>query len=37
MTSTLQRWLRIGDVVELEVEGLGVLRNEVVDSPRRPR
>jgi 2-keto-4-pentenoate hydratase/2-oxohepta-3-ene-1,7-dioic acid hydratase in catechol pathway len=37
MTSTLQRWLRIGDVVELEVEGLGVLRNEVVDSPHRPR
>jgi 2-keto-4-pentenoate hydratase/2-oxohepta-3-ene-1,7-dioic acid hydratase in catechol pathway len=34
MTSTLQRWLEVGDVVELEVEGLGVLRNEVVDSPR---
>jgi fumarylacetoacetate (FAA) hydrolase len=28
------RWLRPGDVVELEVEGIGVLRNEIVD-PRR--
>jgi 2-keto-4-pentenoate hydratase/2-oxohepta-3-ene-1,7-dioic acid hydratase in catechol pathway len=37
MTSSLQRWLRVGDVVELDVEGLGVLRNEVVDSPRRDR
>jgi 2-keto-4-pentenoate hydratase/2-oxohepta-3-ene-1,7-dioic acid hydratase in catechol pathway len=37
MTSALQRWLRVGDVVELDVEGLGVLRNEVVDSPRRAR
>lgn len=34
MTSTLQRWLRVGDVVELEMEGLGSIRNEVVPSPR---
>jgi 2-keto-4-pentenoate hydratase/2-oxohepta-3-ene-1,7-dioic acid hydratase in catechol pathway len=25
------RWLRPGDVVELEVEGLGVLRNRIVE------
>lgn len=25
------KWLRAGDVVEIEVEGVGVLRNEVVD------
>jgi 2-keto-4-pentenoate hydratase/2-oxohepta-3-ene-1,7-dioic acid hydratase in catechol pathway len=24
------RWLRAGDVVELEIEGIGVLRNRVV-------
>lgn len=35
MTSTLQRWLQPGDVVELEMEGIGVIRNEVVPSPRR--
>jgi len=35
MTSTLKRWLQVGDVVEFEVEGLGVIRNEVVASPRR--
>jgi fumarylacetoacetate (FAA) hydrolase len=29
------RWLRPGDVVELEVEGIGVLRNRVVDVVRR--
>ncbi len=34
MTSTLQRWLQVGDVVELEMEGIGVIRNEVVASPR---
>jgi len=34
LTSTLQRWLQVGDVVELEVEGIGILRNEVVPSPR---
>jgi 2-keto-4-pentenoate hydratase/2-oxohepta-3-ene-1,7-dioic acid hydratase in catechol pathway len=34
MTSTLKRWLRVGDVVEFEVEGIGVIRNEVVPSPR---
>ena len=27
------RWLRPGDVVELEVEGIGVLRNTVGDAP----
>ena len=26
----LERWLQSGDVVELEVEGIGVLRNRVV-------
>lgn len=34
MTSTLKRWLQVGDVVELEMEGLGIMRNEVVPSPR---
>jgi 2-keto-4-pentenoate hydratase/2-oxohepta-3-ene-1,7-dioic acid hydratase in catechol pathway len=34
MTSTLKRWLQVGDFVELEMEGLGVIRNEVVPSPR---
>lgn len=29
---TLGRWLQAGDVVELEIERLGVLRNRVVDS-----
>jgi fumarylacetoacetate (FAA) hydrolase len=27
------RWLQVGDVVELEVEGIGVLRNRVVSPP----
>ena len=26
----LERWLQPGDVVELEVAGIGVLRNQVV-------
>ena len=26
----LDRWIKPGDVVELEVEGIGVLRNRVV-------
>ena len=34
MTSTLKRWLQVGDVVEMEMEGIGVIRNEVVSSPR---
>jgi 2-keto-4-pentenoate hydratase/2-oxohepta-3-ene-1,7-dioic acid hydratase in catechol pathway len=34
MTSTLRRWLQVGDVVEMEMEGIGVIRNEVVSSPR---
>jgi 2-keto-4-pentenoate hydratase/2-oxohepta-3-ene-1,7-dioic acid hydratase in catechol pathway len=29
----LDRWLKPGDVVELEVERLGVLRNRVVHDP----
>jgi fumarylacetoacetate (FAA) hydrolase len=29
------RWLQIGDVVELEVEGIGVLRN-TVGPPKEP-
>ena len=32
--STLKRWLRVGDVVEFEVEGIGVIHNEVISSPR---
>ena len=28
--STLKRWLVAGDIVEMEVEGIGVIRNEVV-------
>jgi acylpyruvate hydrolase len=27
------RWLRAGDVVECEIEGIGILRNGVVDEP----
>jgi 2-keto-4-pentenoate hydratase/2-oxohepta-3-ene-1,7-dioic acid hydratase in catechol pathway len=34
MTSTLKRWLQVGDVVEMEMEGIGVIRNEVISSPR---
>jgi len=34
MTSKLKRWLEVGDVVELEVPGIGVLRNEVEAGPR---
>jgi 2-keto-4-pentenoate hydratase/2-oxohepta-3-ene-1,7-dioic acid hydratase in catechol pathway len=30
--SSLGRWLRPGDVVELEIEGIGVIRNEVVQA-----
>lgn len=29
------RWLRPGDVVELEVQGLGLLRNRIGDGPER--
>ena len=29
----MDRWLKPGDVVELEVEGIGVLRNRVIGSP----
>jgi 2-keto-4-pentenoate hydratase/2-oxohepta-3-ene-1,7-dioic acid hydratase in catechol pathway len=28
------RWLRVGDVVEAEVEGIGILRNRIVSPPR---
>jgi 2-keto-4-pentenoate hydratase/2-oxohepta-3-ene-1,7-dioic acid hydratase in catechol pathway len=34
MTSTLKRWLQLGDVMEIEIPGIGILRNEVVASPR---
>ena len=33
MTSDLQRWLEVGDVVEMEIDGIGVIRNEVVAAP----
>ena len=33
--STFDRWLQVGDVVELEVEGIGIIRNEVVAAPAR--
>lgn len=31
--SDLKRWLQPGDVVEMEIEGIGVIRNEVVAAP----
>jgi fumarylacetoacetate (FAA) hydrolase len=31
------RWLQVGDVVELEVEGIGVLRNPVAPPDREPQ
>jgi 2-keto-4-pentenoate hydratase/2-oxohepta-3-ene-1,7-dioic acid hydratase in catechol pathway len=31
--SDLKRWLEDGDVVEIEIEGIGVIRNEVVAAP----
>lgn len=31
--STLKRWLEIGDVLEIEIGGIGVIRNEVVAAP----
>jgi 2-keto-4-pentenoate hydratase/2-oxohepta-3-ene-1,7-dioic acid hydratase in catechol pathway len=34
MTSTLKRWLQVGDVMEIEIPGIGIIRNEVVASPR---
>jgi 2-keto-4-pentenoate hydratase/2-oxohepta-3-ene-1,7-dioic acid hydratase in catechol pathway len=34
MTSTLKRWLQVGDVMEIEIPGIGTIRNEVVASPR---
>jgi fumarylacetoacetate (FAA) hydrolase len=30
------RWLSVGDVVELEIAGLGLLRNSIVASPHHP-
>jgi 2-keto-4-pentenoate hydratase/2-oxohepta-3-ene-1,7-dioic acid hydratase in catechol pathway len=30
----LGRWLHPGDVIELEIEGIGVLRNRIVHAPR---
>ncbi|NQV06237.1 fumarylacetoacetate hydrolase family protein [bacterium] len=32
MMSTLKRYLEVGDVVEMEMEGIGTIRNEVVQS-----
>lgn len=29
------RWLQVGDVVEAEVEGIGLLRNRIIAPPRR--
>jgi 2-keto-4-pentenoate hydratase/2-oxohepta-3-ene-1,7-dioic acid hydratase in catechol pathway len=31
--SDLKRWLVVGDVVEFEIEGIGIIRNEVVAAP----
>ena len=31
MGRTPQEWLKVGDVMETEVEGIGVLRNRVVE------
>ena len=31
--STLKRWLEVGDVLEIEIVGIGVIRNEVVPAP----
>ena len=31
MARTPQRWLQPGDVVEVELEGIGVLRNPVIE------
>ncbi len=31
--SDLKRWLEVGDIVEMEMEGIGVIRNEVVQAP----
>jgi 2-keto-4-pentenoate hydratase/2-oxohepta-3-ene-1,7-dioic acid hydratase in catechol pathway len=28
--------LKAGDVVECEIDGIGLLRNPVIDEPRRP-
>ena len=33
MAATPPRWLRAGDVVEVEIDGIGTLRNPVVDEP----
>jgi fumarylacetoacetate (FAA) hydrolase len=30
LTKTKGPWLKIGDVIELEVEGIGILRNVIV-------
>jgi 2-keto-4-pentenoate hydratase/2-oxohepta-3-ene-1,7-dioic acid hydratase in catechol pathway len=30
MGRTPQEWLQVGDVMETEVEGIGILRNRVV-------
>jgi 2-keto-4-pentenoate hydratase/2-oxohepta-3-ene-1,7-dioic acid hydratase in catechol pathway len=33
MAADPPRWLRSGDTVEVEIEGIGVLRNPVIDEP----
>ncbi len=33
--SDFPRWLEVGDVVEFEIEGIGIIRNEVVAAPER--
>jgi 2-keto-4-pentenoate hydratase/2-oxohepta-3-ene-1,7-dioic acid hydratase in catechol pathway len=29
----LDRWIQPGDIIELEIEGIGILRNPVGDKP----
>jgi 2-keto-4-pentenoate hydratase/2-oxohepta-3-ene-1,7-dioic acid hydratase in catechol pathway len=31
----LGRWLQPGDIIELEVEGIGILRNRVGEKPTK--
>lgn len=33
----LDRWLKAGDIVELEIEGIGVLRNRAGEKASQPR
>ena len=36
MGRTPSPWLKPGDVVEIEIEGIGILKNQVVESPSAP-